>query len=725
MPIARVALPIPAPAFDYWVPDHVALERGSLVRVRLSGRARIGVVIELADSTGVAHDRLQPIDEVLALPALPSEVLALCEFVAAYYQEAPGLALALALPPVARGRGAAARVPMTGAALTAAGRSELPRRLVRASAARTFFAQLVSAGDAGVTAGAIAALPAAMRRALRAWHASGWVMPNSPSALAAPEGHPLNAAQRDAVAAIEGASGSFAPFALQGITGSGKSEVYFAAAAAAIGRGGQVLLLVPEINLTPQLLARISAALPGVHTVALHSALSAGQRRQNWLAAHAGAAQLVVGTRLAVFVPLPKLALVVVDEEHDPSFKQQEGVRYHARDLAVWRAHARGVPIVLGSATPSLETYAHADAGRYRRLLLAQRADPRSTAPRVRLVPARAADTREGLAAPLREALAACCTRGEQALVFVNRRGFAPSLKCAACAWEAGCPRCSARLTVHREPRGLHCHHCAHAEPMPRACPACGNVDLLPRGFGTQRLERALAQAVPGARIARIDRDTTRAKGSFAAVRERFAASDLDVLVGTQMLAKGHDFPRLTLVGVVGADNALYSADFRATERLFALLMQVAGRAGRAELPGEVIVQTDFPDHPVFRALVAHDFDAFARTLVAERKAARMPPFAHLALLTAEAHGRSDVDTFLTAAHAAGRSLADGLDVEVLSPVSALLARKAGFERGQMVVQSSGRAALARFLPAFRAALERIPGRRVRSVLDIDPLELG
>jgi len=434
----------------------------------------------------------------------------------------------------------------------------------------------------------------------------------------------------------------------------------------------------------------------------------------------------VVGTRLAVFVPLPNLALIVVDEEHDPSFKQQEGVRYHARDLAVWRAHARGVPIVLGSATPSLETYAHADAGRYRRLVLGQRADPRSAAPRVRLVAARTAATSEGVGAPLREALAACCARGEQALVFVNRRGFAPSLKCAACAWEAGCPRCTARLTVHREPRGLRCHHCGHVEAMPRACPECGNVDLLPRGYGTQRLERALAEALPGARIARIDRDTTRAKGAFAAVRERFATNDLDVLVGTQMLAKGHDFPRLTLVGVVGADNALYSANFRATERLFALLMQVAGRAGRAELPGEVIVQTDFPDHPVFRALVANDFDAFARTLLDERSSANLPPFAHLALLTAEAHGRAEVEAFLASAHAAGRALARArADVEVLAPVSALLARKAGFERGQMVVQSAVRSALTRFLPAFRAALERIPGRRVRYALDVDPLELG
>ncbi|HEY5308597.1 MAG TPA: primosomal protein N', partial [Casimicrobiaceae bacterium] len=355
------------------------------------------------------------------------------------------------------------------------------------------------------------------------------------------------------------------------------------------------------------------------------------------------------------------------------------------------------MPVVLGSATPSLESWLHAQEGRYRRLDLRSRADPRATMPTVRYSGNRPARALEGIGEDLRDALVARIARGEQSLIFVNRRGFAPSLLCSACRWEADCPRCSARLVVHRAPPSLRCHHCGHEERLPTSCPSCGNVDLLPLGFGTQRLERVLTVAFPAARIARVDRDSTRAKGAFAAVRAQVTANELDILIGTQMLAKGHDFPRLTLVGVLGADNALYSADFRATERLSALLMQVAGRAGRAGLPGEVIVQTDFPDHPVFAALAAHDFARFAATMLAEREAAQLPPYAHVAVLAAEAHRREDVEVFLRTAHARAVALAQGAAVDVFSPVPALLARRAGFERGQLVVQSARRAALQRF----------------------------
>jgi primosomal protein N' (replication factor Y) len=483
-----------------------------------------------------------------------------------------------------------------------------------------------------------------------------------------------------------------------------------------------VLLLVPEINLTPHLEARVRAALPDVRAVALHSALAAGARRAAWEAAASGAADLVLGTRLAVFTPLPRLALVVVDEEHDASYKQQDGVRYHARDVAVVRAHQRGVPVVLGSATPSLETLANAMEGRYRRVDLPQRADARARLPAIVLAPDRDARAQDGIGPVLADALTRCLARGEQALVFVNRRGFSPSLKCAACGWEAGCPRCSARLVLHRQPPALQCHHCGHRERVPDACPTCGNVDLLPLGFGTQRLERALRTRFPGARIARIDRDSTRAKGSFEAMRTGMIDRTLDVLIGTQMLAKGHDFPRLTTVGVLGADNALYSADFRATERLAALLMQVAGRAGRAEHPGEVVVQTDFPAHPVYAALRAHDYDAFASVLLAERRAAELPPFSHVALLMAEAHAREDVDRFLAAAHtAANAARGTGFEVTVFAPVPALLARRGGFERGQLVVQAARRPELQRFLPIWHEALRAVPGRRVRWALDVDP----
>ena len=396
--------------------------------------------------------------------------------------------------------------------------------------------------------------------------------------------HALNPPQRAAVDAIVAAHRSFAPMLLHGITGSGKTDVYLAAAAHFVAQGEQVLILVPEINLTPQFEQHVAAALPGVATATLHSRLAAGARRKHWDAAANGTARIVLSTRLGVFAPLPQLALIVVDEEHDDSYKQQDGVRYHARDLAVWRARKRSVPIVLGSATPSLETWARAKASRYRTLALPQRADTRAKLPEIRFAPVRGQETRDGLSRELRDALAARLAAGEQSLLFINRRGFAPSLKCAACAWESECPRCSARLVVHRAPERLRCHHCGHVERPPRACPECGNVDLLPVGFGTQRLEQTIRALYPTARVARVDRDTTRAKDAFADVRQRVEDRELDILVGTQMLAKGHDFPRLTLVGVLGADNALYSADFRATERLAALLMQVAGRAGRAEL---------------------------------------------------------------------------------------------------------------------------------------------
>ncbi len=532
----------------------------------------------------------------------------------------------------------------------------------------------------------------------------------------------LNAAQQAATEAIGGSSGAFGVTLLQGVTGSGKTAVYLAAAARAIAAGGQVLILVPEINLTPQFEQQVRAGLPTARVVTLHSGLAAGARNASWRAAASGDADVVVGTRLAVFAPAPRLALCVVDEEHDPSYKQQDGVRYQARDVAIWRAYARGVPIVLGSATPSLETLQHAAAGRYRTLRLPARARADSRPPVVHLCAPRDPHAHDGIAGELWRALGARLAAGEQSLVFVNRRGYAPSLKCASCAWESMCPRCSVRLVVHRAPARMRCHHCAHAEAIPACCPQCGNVDLLPQGHGTQRLESALAAAFPAARVVRVDRDTTRARGSFARIRERVTDSEVDILVGTQMLAKGHDFPRLTLVGVLGADNALYSGDFRATERLAALLSQVAGRAGRAALRGDVIVQTDFATHPVFRALDDEGYAEFAATLLAEREAAGLPPYAHLALLSAEAQQHADVVAFLETAHATGVEIARAFEgVEVNAPLAATLARRAGFERAQLLLQCRERRQLQGFLAPFRAALDAINARRVRWALDVDP----
>ncbi len=722
MSVACVALPVAAPRlFDYWVPAHLSPQAGAVVRVRLGRRRVVGVVAALVASSPVAPERLVPIDEVLALPPLPGDVRDLVQFVAAYYQAPTGLAYALATPPVAAPTASNRDLSL---ALTEAGRAALPGSLARAPRARALYERLESEG--ALDRAAIAALAPRLRGILARWRREGHVAPCE-RRRDPPRAPQLNDAQAAAAAAIGASHGRFAPFLLQGVTGSGKTEVYLAAVADVVAHGGQALLLVPEINLTPQLVARIEATLPGVVTVALHSGLPDGERRANWERAARGEADLVLGTRLAVFAALPRLALVVVDEEHDGSYKQHDGVRYHARDAAVWRAHRLGIPVVLGSATPSLETYAHARDGRYARLVLERRADPRAAPPAIRLVPAREASRDSGLAPALEAAIAERLARGEQSLVFVNRRGFAPSLKCSACGWAAGCPRCSARLTFHRAPAALVCHHCGHRERVPPACPSCGNVDLLPLGHGTQRLEQGLAAAFAGARIARVDRDTTRRRHAFARMRERMAGNELDILVGTQMLAKGHDFPRLTLVGVLGADNALYSADFRATERLAALLMQVAGRAGRAELPGEVIVQTDFPDHPLFRALARHDFDAFAQDLLAEREACGLPPFSHLALVSAEAHRRDDVDRVLEDLFAWARAECRdrAFAIEVFAPVVAPLARRAGLERGQMLLKSARRGELQRLLGALAARAAEAPSRRVRVAIDVDPAALA
>ena len=658
MAIARIALPVAA-----WHLFDYWIPHGLQVAQGDIVRVRLAGRLQCGVVTGIestSHflDRVQPIESLAGVPRLPAEIMELAEFAGAYYQAPPGMAFALVTPPLVRAR-------------------------------------------------------ASNREAMAALPATAELRPR----------HALNPPQRAAVDQIVAAHRSFAPMLLHGITGSGKTDVYLAAAAHFVAQGEQVLILVPEINLTPQFEQHVAAALPGVATATLHSRLAAGARRKHWDAAANGTARIVLSTRLGVFAPLPQLALIVVDEEHDDSYKQQDGVRYHARDLAVWRARKRSVPIVLGSATPSLETWARAKASRYRTLALPQRADMRAKLPEIRFAPVRGQETRDGLSRELRGALAARLAAGEQSLLFINRRGFAPSLKCAACAWESECPRCSARLVVHRTPERLRCHHCGHVERPPRACPECGNVDLLPVGFGTQRLEQTIRALYPTARVARVDRDTTRGKDAFADVRQRVEDRELDILVGTQMLAKGHDFPRLTLVGVLGADNALYSADFRATERLAALLMQVAGRAGRAELAGTVIVQTDFPDHPVYRALATHDYDRFADELLRERDAAQLPPASHVALLVAEAHARADVDRFLDDAVDRARAVQGSADiVEVFPPVPPTMARRAGFERGQVLVQSLRRAALHAFLPQWRDAVAASPAStRVRWALDVDP----
>ncbi|HMX16011.1 MAG TPA: primosomal protein N' [Rhodocyclaceae bacterium] len=528
--------------------------------------------------------------------------------------------------------------------------------------------------------------------------------------------------QAAALAAIGDGAG-FRPYLLHGITGSGKTEVYLRAIDRVLAAGSQSLMLVPEIALTPQLISRVSARFPQAHVVMAHSGVPEAARAQGFLDAMDGRADIVLGTRLAVFIPLPRLALIVVDEEHDASFKQQEGLRYSARDVAIVRAKQLDIPIVLGSATPSLETFHHAATGRYRLLQLSQRAVAEQL-PAVSMVDTRRRKLRDGLSDELVGALADTLARGEQSLVFLNRRGYAPVLACAACGWISRCRRCAANLVVHLADRRLRCHHCGLETAIPRHCPDCGNQDIQPFGRGTQRLEAFLADRFPEARILRIDRDSASTPARWQMLLEAIHEGRADILVGTQMLAKGHDFPRLTLVGVVGADAALFAADFRAPERLFSQLMQVGGRSGRAALPGRVLIQTEYPDHALYRALAAHDYDGFARDQLEERRAAGFPPFSHQCLLRAEARDMGQAIAFLAEARRAGEVLhAEG--VSLYDPVPMRLARLMNLERAQLLIESASRPARQAFLAAWCESLHALKAPAgLRWHLDVDPLEL-
>ena len=664
MTIVRVALDVPLHrCFDYLAPDASADDIGCRVRVPFGRRSVIGVIVELPDDSAYAPAQLKQVEAILPEPRLPADWFRLTEFCAAYYQAPLGEVMLSTLPAGLR------RVDPPKA------REPKPAKEV-------------------------------------------------PLPTLAPE---LTAEQQAALATVREHADGFSPFLLFGVTGSGKTEVYLSLIADALAKGGQVLVLVPEINLTPQLEARVAGRFPAAGLVSLHSELTEAARLRNWQAAFSGQARIVLGTRLSVFAPLPDLALIIVDEEHDPSFKQQDGMRYSARDVAVFRAHERKVPIVLGSATPSLETWANATAkemrGRYKLLTLKERAIEQARLPSVERIDLRKEKTEEGLSGILLEAIEKRLARGEQSLVFLNRRGYAPVLACTACGWISNCKRCAANLVLHMADRRLRCHHCGYESGVPRTCPTCGNQDIHPFGRGTQRLEEFLAERFPKARILRADRDVAKSRKQWEVLVEKIHAGEADILVGTQMLAKGHDFPKLTLVGVVGADAALFAADCRAPERLFAQLMQVAGRAGRAQLPGQVLIQTQYPDHPLYAAIVKHDYPAFASTQLAERKVAGFPPYSHQAMLRAEAPKMADAIAFLSTARA-WPEIAAHPAVALYDPVPMRMARLANLERGQLLVECASRPALQAFLTAWQPVLDGIRSpSRLRWHLEVDPLE--
>ncbi|MCL4724750.1 MAG: primosomal protein N', partial [Rhodocyclaceae bacterium] len=541
-PVLRVALDVPLPrGFDYLAPGAQESDVGRRVCVPFGRGEKIGVILEMLAASELPPEKLKPVRDILRdMPPLPPDWLALADFCSGYYQHPVGEVMALALPPALRRRNVLPRLPDRNLfRITEEGRRALPSLMQRSIAAR-LLAALESNG--AMTRDELRAISAAAAKQLPDLLEKGWLQAEregrNRKAAVGPE---LLEEQRRAVDFVTQGFGRFAPYLLHGVTGSGKTEVYLRLIAGALERGGQALLLVPEIALTPQLEERVSNRFPGARLVSLHSSMAEGARAAGFLQALSGEADIVLGTRLSVFTPLPRLALIVVDEEHDPSFKQQEGMRYSARDVAVWRAKQRGVPVVLGSATPSLETWAAAQSGRYTLLELTARAVAEAM-PEVRCVDTRREKLQDGMSEHLLRAIAARLERGEQSLVFLNRRGYAPVLACPSCGWVSRCPGCAANLVVHLADKRLRCHHCGREERIPVACPTCGNQDIHPFGRGTQRLEEALAARFPQARILRVDRDNTKSQSRWHAVLEAIHKGEADILVGTQMLAKGHDF---------------------------------------------------------------------------------------------------------------------------------------------------------------------------------------
>ena len=708
--LVLVALPAHSPlaATPLHYTHHEWLPAGTLVRVPLGQRSVLGVVWDSGPHTQPPPAGVQPKAILQAwnnVPPLDATWRQLVAFTARYYQRSLGEVALAALPPQLR----------------ELDEVQLARRL-KALAKKNVAQQKTDATD---EAAANAADPATTPL-------------DQPTVL--------TEQQEQAIAAVQAAAcdASPAPLLLFGTTGSGKTEVYLQAVAQALAHNpqAQVLVLVPEINLTPQLEQRFAARFAQQRIVALHSGMTAAQRLQGWLAAHTGQARIVLGTRMAILASIPHLRLIVVDEEHDLSYKQQESARYSARDLAVYRAHQAKVPVVLGSATPSLESWYHSrpataedTGGRYRRLCMPERIGA-AALPAVRLIDM-AQQPRGSVCSPaLLEAVQQRAARGEQSLLLLNRRGYAPVLHCPDCDWKSECPHCSTFRVYHKIDRTLRCHHCGYTVPVPRACPACGNQDVRTLGLGTEQLEEALQQQLhttlrpDGAplRVLRVDADTTRLAGSLAQQLAHAHSGDVDVLVGTQMLAKGHDFRRITLVAALNPDAVLFSSDFRAPERLFALLMQAGGRAGRdPALSGhsELWVQTHFVAHPLFAALRKHDYPGFAQQQLDERSIAGMPPFSYQALIRAEAREQQAAQDFLNAVRTAAAQLPEAAQVQCYPAVPMVPQRIANRERAQMLVESSSRAALQRLLPQLGALLHQLRAKAVlRWAVDVDPLSV-
>ncbi|MGA9852943.1 MAG: primosomal protein N' [Gammaproteobacteria bacterium] len=724
----RVAVPSPLYRhFDYLPPagiDASTLIPGVRIRVPFGKREVVGILLETAGHSDIPPARLKPAKQMLdQTPLIPADMLALARWAADYYRHPIGEVIQALLPVSLRQGKSVAQSGQLAWRLTAQGTVADTTALKRAPKQLALWNTLQQHPE-GLDAAALDAQYKNWKSSLHTLVKRGWAekILHVPGRAANPTNIanvPLNDAQRAAAEKIRAALGNFQAFLLDGVTGSGKTEVYLEVMAEVVKRGRQALVLVPEIGLTPQLLARLRARFGDV--AMFHSGLNDGERLAAWIAARDGRAPVVIGTRSAVFVPLKKPGVIIVDEEHDASFKQQDGFRYSARDLAVVRAQRHAIPVVLGSATPSLESLHNAAQFRYTHLSLPERA-ANAKHPFMRLLDIRSRPLDEGLSDLLLDAMRRHLQVNGQVLLFLNRRGYAPTVMCHSCGQVLQCRRCDARMTLHGN-RRLQCHHCGAEQPLPARCEHCGGAEFGHFGTGTERIERALARLFPEAGIARMDRDSTRRKGSLEAILDGVRRGEYQILIGTQMLAKGHDFPNVTLVGILDADQGLFGVDFRASERMAQLIIQVAGRAGRADRPGEVLIQTHHPEHPLLTHLVREGYASFAAAALTERCMAGLPPYAAMALLRAEAAAKASPQAFLEAARAK-LTPACGRQVQLLGPAPAPMERRAGRYRAQLLMLSNQRALLQQALATALPALDELKqARHVRWSIDIDPAE--
>ena len=698
------------------------LPQGARVLVPFRNKTVVGIVWETDIAPDMDAARILGVQTTFSdEPPLPESWRDLLSFTSRYYHYPTGQAVFAALPQgLKETRAVEMPQPPLFYALNEAGRAQTPPP-ARFNKKAALWDALLSGG---MTMAALKQVNVQAAKLIEDWAEQGWIeTTEAAKPVLRPSEFVLNTDQQKASDEIQTAFGSFQPFLLYGITGSGKTEVYFDAMAKVLAQGRQVLFLLPEINLTPQLLKRVENRFADVPTAVLHSQMAAGRRTQDYLRAMLGQAKLVIGTRLAVFTPLPDVGLIVVDEEHDGSFKQDNELRYHARDLAVWRAKQGGCPVVLGSATPSLESWHKAQSGAYRLLQLTERAHTAAQLPQVDILNVGRLKLDNGFSPQALQLLKQNFEAGGMSLVYLNRRGFAPALFCGDCGHTFGCPNCSAKMVLHQRARQLRCHHCDHREPIPFKCPDCGNQDLTAVGHGTQRVEETLRAFLPKAAVVRVDRDSTAHKNDWADLYRRIADNEIDILVGTQMLAKGHDFARLNLVIVLNADGSLYSADFRAPERLFAELMQVSGRAGRADKPGKVLIQTQLPEHPVFAAVKAQDYAVFAENELNERQMFAMPPFGFQTAVRADAPRVADAMEFLNAAK---ETLAPLLpeSVSQFGAAPMLMVRLAERERAQIFLESTSRQDLHRAVSLWVQVLQQNRDGKIRWSVDVDAQEM-